>query len=369
MATYKVLQDIEAEDKLVGPLSLRQFIYAAIAVVSGFIAFKLVTVNVFLIAPFLPIVILFGVLAAPFGHDQPSEVWLLARVRFFLKPHRRIWNQSGMVNLVTITAPKKIQRNLTKNLTQTEVSSRLKALANTIDSRGWAIKNVNVNLYNQSSGSQMSVDSDRLINPLSLPQDVPTYDVSAADDMLDPQSNPTAQHLDQMIVSATQQYHQQIVDKMNDNNQPDQNGNTPTPDYWFMNDSAGQTQPTNSPPGYATFTDDQIVAPGADPAAYSPTSQPYDDAALLEQFERNKDISHNNYGHMRVIEPLSEQARHKKHPAQPAVKTPVTTVTDPAIINLALENKDNWSVATIAHQAEEAKKKQPPQDEVIISLH
>ena len=34
MATYKVIQDIEAEDKLLGPLTLRQFIYAAVAGVS-----------------------------------------------------------------------------------------------------------------------------------------------------------------------------------------------------------------------------------------------------------------------------------------------------------------------------------------------
>lgn len=171
MATYKVIQDIESEDKLVGPFSLRQFIYAAIAVVSAFIAFKLASVSIFLVAPFLPIVILFGVLAAPLGHDQPSEVWLLARVRFFLKPHRRIWNQSGMVNLVTINVPKRVQRNLTKNMTQSEVSSRLQALANTIDSRGWSVKNVNVNLSNQSPVvAQVTTDSDRLVPASTLPR-------------------------------------------------------------------------------------------------------------------------------------------------------------------------------------------------------
>jgi hypothetical protein len=35
MATYKVIQDIEAEDKLVGPLSLKQFIFALIAIFLG----------------------------------------------------------------------------------------------------------------------------------------------------------------------------------------------------------------------------------------------------------------------------------------------------------------------------------------------
>ena len=65
MAIYKVIQDIEA-DKLVGPFSLRQFIYAAIAIVSAFIAYKLAYLSPFILLPFAPVVILFGVLAAPF---------------------------------------------------------------------------------------------------------------------------------------------------------------------------------------------------------------------------------------------------------------------------------------------------------------
>jgi hypothetical protein len=45
MATYKVLQDIEAEDKLLGPLTLKQFIFAAVAIAIGFVEFKLITVG------------------------------------------------------------------------------------------------------------------------------------------------------------------------------------------------------------------------------------------------------------------------------------------------------------------------------------
>jgi len=35
MATYKVPQDVEADDKLIGPFSFRQFIY--LIIVAGFI--------------------------------------------------------------------------------------------------------------------------------------------------------------------------------------------------------------------------------------------------------------------------------------------------------------------------------------------
>ncbi len=124
VSTYKVIQDIEAEDKLLGPLTLRQFVYAAIVIVSGFIGFKLAIAHWYLALPLLPHTIFFAVLAAPFGHDQSNEVWLLAKIRFFLKPRRRIWDQSGLKDLVTITVPKKIERHLTNGLGQDEVKSR-----------------------------------------------------------------------------------------------------------------------------------------------------------------------------------------------------------------------------------------------------
>src|ERR1039457_4523249 len=147
MATYKVIQDIEAEDKLVGPLTLKQFIFAAIACAFAFIAFMVASrTTIFATIPFLPFIFVFGLLAAPLGRDQPTDIWLAAQVRFFLKPRKRIWDQSNIKELVTITVPKRVIKNFSNGLSEQEVSSRLKALADTIDSRGWAIKIVYVNL-------------------------------------------------------------------------------------------------------------------------------------------------------------------------------------------------------------------------------
>ena len=39
MAVYKVPQDVEADDKLIGPFSFRQFIYLIIVAISGAAAF------------------------------------------------------------------------------------------------------------------------------------------------------------------------------------------------------------------------------------------------------------------------------------------------------------------------------------------
>jgi hypothetical protein len=108
MANYKVIQDIEADDKLVGPFGIRQFIYLLIVAVLAYVGFRASELAWFLALPFLPFMFFFGLLALPFGGSQPTEVWLLAKFRFFLKPKKHIWSQDGVKQLVTITVPKKI---------------------------------------------------------------------------------------------------------------------------------------------------------------------------------------------------------------------------------------------------------------------
>lgn len=207
MAVYKVIQDVEAEDKLLGPLSLKGFIYAIVAVTCGYINFRLILLGTPIKWALLPVflipMLLFGILASPLGREQPTEVWLLSRIRFFFKPRLRKWDQAGLEELVTITAPKKIQEMLTKNLSQDEVHSRLKTLASTLDTRGWAIKNVDLNL-NVPDSAQAGVihPSDRLVANAGYTQSAPVVDVHAADDILDETSNPTAQKFASLMQDA-----------------------------------------------------------------------------------------------------------------------------------------------------------------------
>jgi len=144
MAQYKVIQDIEAEDKLVGPLTLRQFIYAGVAVVCIYISFYTATRGAgFVMVFFLPVAAIASFFAFPWKGEQPTEIWALARLRFSIKPRVRIWDQDGAKNMVTVIAPKRVvvRRSSKEDMSQVEVRSRLKALADTIDSRGWATRN------------------------------------------------------------------------------------------------------------------------------------------------------------------------------------------------------------------------------------
>ncbi|GAC1570461.1 MAG: hypothetical protein NVS3B23_02280 [Candidatus Saccharimonadales bacterium] len=342
MATYKVIQDIEAEDKLLGPLTLRQFIYASIVVVTGFIAFKLILVKWYLALPLIPQIVFFGLLAAPFGHDQPNEVWLLAKIRFYIKPRRRIWDQSGIKELVTVTAPKMIEKHYTNGLTQVEVHSRLRSLADTIDSRGWIIKNVNVNLYNQPSYNTTLENSDRLIDTSSLPKEVSEIDLTARDDILDAVNNPIAYHLDQLINASTEAHRLQVVQQMQTTKQSEISAN------WF------------APTRIETVNTDIPTVP--------PLPSPLDEKALLDKIHAEKKITPAAYGHMRTIKPLSEQQNNVDKPILPnnmPLKTTMTPQHDPAILNLA--NNDDLDVATLARQANKPRKINSS-NEIVISL-
>ncbi len=370
MATYKVLQDIEAEDKLFGPFTLKQFIFAAVAIVMGFICFRVIVtgiplpVKVVFVAPMLVPMLVLGFLAAPIGRDQPNDIWLLARLRFLFKSRTRIWNQDGVSDLVTITAPKRVQEVFTKNFNQDEVKSRLQALANTVDSRGWAVKNVNANMFAQPG--YLAANSDRLVDPSSLPQDVSSVDVLPSDDMLDPSTNSTAQHLDQLIKQSSSSHKQQIRDQVSGGGQKPQTAQ----DYWFMNQP--QTPQMPLPQNYATFANQQVVAPGTDDSTQSVEVTEEEKAfahKLVEEHEKEK--AHVS-DHVRVLQPLHDEQGKPLPQAAPAVTQGNNQQTDrqnpvnPAIIGLA--SNDDLDVATIARQAQKMNK--PNDDgEVVVSLH
>ncbi|HSW37444.1 MAG TPA: PrgI family protein [Candidatus Saccharimonadales bacterium] len=373
MATYKVIQDIEAEDKLLGPLTLRQFIYALVAVLFLYFSFLAFTKHAaFLLVLFLPPALFTGFFAFPFGQDQPTEVWALAKIRFFLKPHRRIWDQSGIKELVTITVPKTIERVYTDNLTKTEVTSRLKALAQTIDTRGWAIKNVNVNLHSQPSAFSDQA-SDRLIDPSSIPQEVPNYDIQASDDILDEVSNPVAQQFDQMIHTSERTHRQQLIQELNavraSEAQKATTTLTPPADYWFLNQPVEPPKPSGQ--DGTVFTKAQMVRPGAQddsqtnaPQAAEPTED--EEALIKERTQQNRQEQAVSYGHMRTVQPLSASQAGATTNTSGQAQAASPPTPSPAILNLA--NNNDLNVSTLAREARKTNHPDEPEDEVVISL-
>lgn len=141
MATHKVPQDVETEDKLIGFLSMKQFIFVVVGLGFGYLTFFFATkVNVFLSIIWVPFTVVPLVLGLYQRHDQPVETYLSSAIRYYFKPRKRRWDQEGFVERVTITAPPKIEHHYTKDFSGEEAVGRLSRLSRLMDSRGWATK-------------------------------------------------------------------------------------------------------------------------------------------------------------------------------------------------------------------------------------
>ena len=193
MSVYKVPQDVEAEDKLLGPFSFRQFVFLIIAVIGIAIAYGLSTILLPLAIIPVPIILFFGALALPLKKDQPMEVYLAAVISFMLKPKKRLWQPDGIERLVEVIAPKVEEKTYGNNYDQAEVQRRLSYLANLVDSQGWSIRGVN------NPNSSMRAD---LFN-----------EGQAANDILDENST-TAQNIDSLMRQSDVRRREEVIQRM-----------------------------------------------------------------------------------------------------------------------------------------------------------
>ena len=346
MATYKVIQDIEAEDHILGPLTLRQFIYGLVSVLFGYLNFISIVKHVgFLLIIFLPPMVLAGFFAFPFKTDQPTEVWALARIRFLIKPRRRLWSQSGIKELVTVTAPKKQTQQFSRNLSRNEVNDRLRSLALVIDSRGWSAKNTSPYLANQLVNNNQQ--SDRLVDLGSMPSPVPDYNTTPDEDIFDEINNPVAAQMNIKIEQSTRQHRLNLIQSLNQ---------------------------------VRSHQQDQVSSALQSPLQLSENEKELS-AALKSRTTLNGlalSNMHNLEG-KRTVQPTTNNSSNNITPpgklteapvsaqptqtqaAQPA--TPSKPTTNPAIINLAYNNY--LSIASLARQASQSSS----DGEVVINLH
>jgi hypothetical protein len=369
MATYKVIQDIEAEDKLLGPLTLRQFSYAGITVFCLWLGYFVVLHGAaFLVVIIAPFAFVSAFFAFPWSREQPTEIWALARIRFILKPRKRIWDQSGLRELVTITVPKRIEHIYSDGLSQTEVRSRLHALAETIDSRGWAIKNTAMNPYISPAMASVTANGDRLIDPSSVPQDVPINGSDSYQDVFD-SSNPKMQQFDSMLNASAQAHRAQLVQTMQQPAVATPQQNTPgqPADYWFLNQPSKQSVPK----GNDVFGND-VVTPGSITDNHQASG--LDEDAITKQLAAKATDSSSSRSHLPTILPLAEQEKLRVEAQKAAADTfsapinnplTVTAPADAAILGLA--HNDDLNIATIARQAK--REQASDESEVVISLH
>ncbi|MDB5163221.1 MAG: uncharacterized protein JWN28_829 [Candidatus Saccharibacteria bacterium] len=322
MATYKVPQDVEADDKLIGPFSFRQFIYLIAVVLAGIAAWGLAQIFIGLAIIPLPVIVFFGALALPLRKDQPMEVYMAAMVSYFLKPRKRLWDPEGIETLIEITAPKTYIENRTKGLSQSEAEQRLGYLANIVDSGGWAIRGTN-------AAPSTSINNDIFIEAQSA--------VDVFDD-----NNSVAQSFNHMMAEKTIQAKEEAVELM----KTTQFAPTPPPAVSLM-PVLNMEMPEFDP--YPTDIQQTVIQPLNDPSH------------MAEQ----------NIQQAPVIAPKPTPAARVTPTAPiPTKQTSVTTSDSPVpadIINLV--NNTDLTVATLQSEGHRIHKKLEDQsEEVVITL-
>lgn len=363
MGTYKVLQDIEGEDHLILWLTPKQTIYAAITIVSCVLAFLLGKVNIVLGIPWIIPIAFFGFLAAPLGKDQPNDVWAAAQLRFYLKNRKRIWDQSGMQELVHITVPKREEKVYTDGLNQGEVKSRLKALSTTIDSRGWAIKNSSINLSNnpQFTNQFNQASEDRLLGSDALELEVSNVDVTAADDIMDQVNNTIAQRFDEQIKKQAED-HKNLLRKTMLMPQPQ------AP----VEAASAHVKAVEQLATFAT----EVVAPGevAEATVATPTAVDDTAQALLDKIHHDQEIAADiaSHSHEKIVKTaeqiLAEQEAEKQKLEAEKLAEKARANTAPDVILKELSQSE-FKISTIASQAQHKVESTNKDDEVVITLH
>ncbi len=160
MSSHKIPSNLDAEEKLVGFLSLKQFLFVLGGFALGFVAYTFAKASFLLAIPFLPFVITLFVLGLYQRPDQPVEVFLLSWIRFKSRPKVRIWNQEGYEKHVIVSAPKKEVIDYTKGLRHSDILNKFQVIGTTLDSRGWSTKGVADN----SGDDPIPTQTERLLS-------------------------------------------------------------------------------------------------------------------------------------------------------------------------------------------------------------
>lgn len=308
MAQYKVPQDVEAEDRLLGPFTFRQFIYLIVSIASLAICWGLFQLFPLLGLIPLPIAILFGVLALPLKKDQPMETYLVAIVSFHLKNRKRLWTPGQKESSILITAPKIVEKPRTRNITEEEAGHRLSFLADLIDTEGYSIKN-----GSSSMREEYAMEANNVV------------------DILD---GSTGSVFDKMIAQEQNARHAQLVSQMRS---AIANQNQAPPTIHHNQTTISSTNANYSIPTYQT-------PPPPTYNQYQQTYQPYQPTHFTPQ---------QNPG----VQPA--------YPSQPNYQ-PTPPQVDPNLTNLA--NNPIYSVETIQKEANRIQN-QGNNNEVFISLH
>lgn len=133
MTQYQVPQFIDIEDRIIGPLTLKQFIYLAFAAALLFVFWFLFKFYIWIIVA-LPVIALALAFAFLKINDRPFVYFFLAAIFYFIKPKLYIFGEARkkiQEEIKTETMPKPLETPEGGKIT----ISKLKELALNLDTK------------------------------------------------------------------------------------------------------------------------------------------------------------------------------------------------------------------------------------------
>lgn len=214
MPQYKVPQNVESEDTILGPLTIKQFIYVVIAIGWGFLCWRVLGV-----APIIALVLILPVsgpllaLGLIRREGQSFETYFVAMIRFMLVPRKRQWYKDDAK--VIIKEPEKKPVDAMPVHNQAQVRGELRKLATIVDSRGRIPKGTDVQAADANIAA--SALSQRVVTPeaTQVAGEIIAAKVAAPrNDMLDMQHNPQAVAVGELLKTSSEDVRAQAVANM-----------------------------------------------------------------------------------------------------------------------------------------------------------
>ena len=361
MAQYKVPQDVEADDKLLGPFNFRQFVYLLIS--GGLIA---LAVGLFQLFPLLaiipvPFTLFFLALALPLRKDQPMETYLAALVSYYTKPRTKKWMAGQRDTTILITAPKVVEENRTRDISGEEATHRLSFLADIVDSQGFAIKGAGASPMREDLVAEANATPDmfeayqsQVINRV-IDQDK----MSRHNDAVKEMRSAIERNTDQTVT--TDQEPAKIIkreDKEMVTEEPTQPENVmanPVPPIAPQPEMPVFTQ---EEPRFSSFGEEAILKPDMEIENSDVVVRP--EIEIFSERAEKVRIP----GAERPGEDIEEAPVETPAPQPQAQNNPTNPVND-SIMELA--HNEDFSVATIAKEANRINRKE--KGEIFVSLH
>ena len=137
---YKIPQDVQREDKIIGPFSLKQFLYLLTGAMVGYMCFSIIgkIAGSTGIGGMAGLITFAGISAFAVIEVQgkPLPEFISAFIVFMLRPRNRIWQKDIYIpDIAVIPSKKKEETSIPKDPSQ--IRTELEKLSHVLDTRGW----------------------------------------------------------------------------------------------------------------------------------------------------------------------------------------------------------------------------------------